>query len=112
MFVCVLSISEFESRCSHINKDLTIAANLYFVVTFRTDYIINVLFGRACPLGKNLFNINNNEVIMVVSTHFNPLFPFWSFAEGVETVFTKKALLYMIRRVLNTPITLETQKFQ
>ena len=86
-------MSEFESRCSHINKDLTIAANLYFVVTLRTDYIISALFCRACPLGKNLFNVNNNEVIMVVSTHFNPLFPFWSFAEGVETVFTKKTLL-------------------
>ena len=51
------------------------AAN-HFVITFRTDFIINVLFARACLLDKNLFKVNNNEVTTVVSTHFNPLFSF------------------------------------
>ena len=90
MFVYELSSSEFESRCNHLNKDLTIAANLYLVITFTTDCIIDVLFGRACSLGKNLFDVNNNEVIMVVSTHFNSLFALWSFSQGVERKYWRE----------------------
>ena len=58
------------------------AANHYFLITFRTDYIINVLFARECLLGKNMFKFNNNKVITVVSTHFNPLFSFLKLFRG------------------------------